>query len=33
MGFQKANAIFSTAERKSASGGGIFSIFVSDSSF
>ena len=30
MAFQKANAIFSTPERKSPGGGGIFSIFVSD---
>ena len=30
MAFQKANAIFSTPERKHAGGGGIFSIFVSD---
>ena len=30
MAFQKVNAIFSTPERKSPGGGGIFSIFVSD---
>ena len=30
MAFQRANAIFSTPERKSPGGGGIFSIFVSD---
>lgn len=30
MAFHKANAIFSTPERKSPGGGGIFSIFVSD---
>jgi pyruvate-ferredoxin/flavodoxin oxidoreductase len=30
MAFQKTNAIFSTPERKSPGGGGIFSIFVSD---
>ena len=30
MAFQKANAIFSTPERKNPGGGGIFSIFVSD---
>ena len=30
MAFQKANAIFSTPERKTPGGGGIFSIFVSD---
>ena len=30
MAFQKANAIFSTPERRSPGGGGIFSIFVSD---
>jgi len=30
MAFQKVNAIFSTPERKSPGGGGVFSIFVSD---
>ncbi len=30
MAFQKVNAIFSTPERKSPGGGGIFSIFISD---
>jgi pyruvate-ferredoxin/flavodoxin oxidoreductase len=30
MAYQKTNAIFSTPERKSPGGGGIFSIFVSD---
>ncbi|HXY25506.1 MAG TPA: 2-oxoacid:acceptor oxidoreductase family protein [Candidatus Acidoferrum sp.] len=30
MAFQKANAIFSTPERRNPGGGGIFSIFVSD---
>src|SRR5215469_6759177 len=30
MAYQKANAIFSTPERKSPGGGGVFSIFVSD---
>jgi pyruvate-ferredoxin/flavodoxin oxidoreductase len=30
MAFQKVNAIFSTPERKTPGGGGIFSIFVSD---
>jgi len=30
MAFQKVNAIFSTPERKSPGGGGIFSIFVTD---
>ena len=30
MAFQKVNAIFSTPERRTAGGGGIFSIFVSD---
>jgi len=30
MAFQKTNAIFSTPERRSPGGGGIFSIFVSD---
>jgi len=30
MAFQKTNAIFSTPERKTPGGGGIFSIFVSD---
>jgi pyruvate-ferredoxin/flavodoxin oxidoreductase len=30
MAFQKVNAIFSTPERRSPGGGGIFSIFVSD---
>src|SRR5215471_7951861 len=30
MAFQKANAIFSTPERRGPGGGGIFSIFVSD---
>jgi pyruvate-ferredoxin/flavodoxin oxidoreductase len=30
MAFHKANAIFSTPERKNPGGGGIFSIFVSD---
>ena len=30
MAFQKVNAIFSTPERRSPGGGGVFSIFVSD---
>ena len=30
MAYQKANAIFSTPEKKTPGGGGIFSIFVSD---
>ena len=30
MAYQKANAIFSSPERKSAGSGGVFSIFVSD---
>src|SRR5438094_4060320 len=30
MAYQKANAIFATPEKRSAGGGGIFSIFVSD---
>jgi pyruvate-ferredoxin/flavodoxin oxidoreductase len=30
MAYQKANAIFSTPERRNPGGGGIFSIFVSD---
>ena len=30
MAYQKANAIFSTPERKTRGGGGVFSIFVSD---
>ena len=30
MAFQKVNAIFSSPERKSPGGGGVFSIFVSD---
>ena len=30
MAYQKVNAIFSTPERKTPGGGGIFSIFVSD---
>jgi len=30
MAYQKANAIFSTPEKKAPGGGGIFSIFVSD---
>src|SRR5271169_500947 len=30
MAFQKVNAIFSTPERKTPGGGGVFSIFVSD---
>ena len=30
MAYEKVNAIFSTPERKTPGGGGIFSIFVSD---